>query len=251
MIRVSTPIKLQQRRLAMPILPPVLRAATRDLPDVQPFVQFLIGQFLTPILAWLETLVSRPLLQHCADHPLVLLAQWYDPTAVVTACAGFHHAPGTPGAPPTFTIAQFVRAALVCAWADSCSDPALESLLSTNLLGRWFVGLPLAQPGPDHSTLAAFHAHMQIHAPDTFFRDVLAFLDRVDPENPAATPQIIDTFAMASPVAASPGPAHLLHHLCLRLARCWRQYAPSARQTALPPLDRGALAHPGRARPAV
>jgi hypothetical protein len=229
----------------------VLHTSTRDLPDVPPFVQYLIGAFLDPILAWLETLVYRPLLQRCADHPLVLLAQGYDPAAVVEACAGLHHAPGTPGAPPTFTIAQVVRAEIVRAWADTCSDPALEELLSTNLLVRWFVGLPLAQPGPDHSTLAAFHAHMQAHAPDTFFRDVLRFLDRVDPEDPAATPQIIDTFAMESPVAASPSPARLLRHLCLRLARCWLQYAPPALQRALPPLDLGALIRPGRARTAV
>lgn len=150
----------------MAIVPPVLRAGTRDLPDVPPAVQWLIGEFLAPILCWLETLVYRPLLRRCADHPLVLLARWYDPTAVVAACAGFHHAPGTPGAPPTFTIAQFVRAEMVRAWADTCSDPALEELLSTNLLVRWFVGLPLSQPGPDHSTLADFHAYLTAHAPD-------------------------------------------------------------------------------------
>ena len=100
-----------------------------------------------------------------------------------------------------------MRAEIVRAWADSCSDPALEELLSTNLLIRWFVGLPLAQVGPDHSTLAAFHAFLTTHAPDAFFRDVLTFLARVDPEPPATTPQIVDTFALASPSAACSGPA--------------------------------------------
>jgi Transposase domain (DUF772) len=150
----------------MAILPPVLRAGSRELPDVPPIVQWLIGEFLTPILAWLETLVYRPLLRRCAEHPLVLLVQWYDPAAVVAAGSGFHHAPPTPGRPPEFTIAQFVRAEIVRAWADRCSDPALEELLSTNLLVRWFVGLPLSQPGPDHSTLADFHAYLTAHAPD-------------------------------------------------------------------------------------
>jgi len=235
----------------MAIVPPVLRAGTRDLPDVPPAVQWLIGEFLAPILCWLETLVYRPLLRRCADHPLVLLARWYDPTAVVAACAGFHHAPGTPGAPPTFTIAQFVRAEMVRAWADTCSDPALEELLSTNLLVRWFVGLPLSQPGPDHSTLADFHAYLTAHAPDAFFRDVLGFLSRVDPEEPATTAQIVDTFAMASPVATHPGPDQLLRHLCLRLARCWLAYAPPSLQAALPPLDFSALARSCGARTAI
>ena len=63
-------------------------AGTRDLPDVPPLLQFLIASFLGPILAWLETLVYRPLLRRCAEHPLVLLNQYYDPSAVVEACAG-------------------------------------------------------------------------------------------------------------------------------------------------------------------
>src|SRR5262245_22150729 len=122
----------------MLIVPPSLRAGTPDLPDVPPFVQYLIGLFLEPILAWLTTLVYRPILRRCADHPLVRLAHTYDPSAVVAACASFHHAPDQPGRPPSFTIAQFVRAEIVRAWADSCSDPDLEELLSTNLLLRWF-----------------------------------------------------------------------------------------------------------------
>src|SRR6266508_4617039 len=147
----------------MPSIPPVLRGGTRDLPDVPPLVQYLIGCFLEPILAWFSTLVYGPLLLRCADHPLVLLAQWYDPSTVVAACASFHHPATAPGRPPTFTIDQFVRAEIVRAWADCCSDPALEELLSTNLLVRWFVGLPLTHAGPDHSTLAAFHAHLLAH----------------------------------------------------------------------------------------
>jgi hypothetical protein len=235
----------------MPIVPPVLRGSTRDLPDVPPLVQYLMGAFLEPILAWLGTLVYRPLLQRCANHPLVRLAQWYDPSAVVAACAAYHHPAAAPGRPPSFSIDQFVRAEIVRAWAESCSDPALEELLTTNLLIRWFVGLPLAQSGPDHSTLADFHAFLTAHAPEAFFRDVLTFLARVDPEPPAATPQIVDTFAMASPVAACAGPAQLLRQLTLRLVRLWFAHAPATLQHAVPPLDLGALAHPGVARTAL
>jgi hypothetical protein len=232
----------------MPSIPPVLRAGARDLPAVPPLVQFLIGVWLPPILAWVETLVLRQRLQPCADHPLVRLAQWYDPAPVVAACAAYRHPEGTPGAPPTFTLDQLVRAEIVRAWADSCSDPELEFQRTTNLLLRWFVGLPLVGPTPDHSTLNRFHAWVTEHAPDALFRDVLRFLDRVDPEDPATTPQIVDTFAMESPAAATPSPAHLLRHLCLRLARCWLTQAPHALQHALPPLDLGMLARPVHAR---
>lgn len=232
----------------MAILPPTLRAATCDLPDVPPVIQFLIAQFLAPILTWLQALVYRPLLHRCVEHPLVLLNQFYDPAPVVASCQGFHHAPSTPGRPPTFSIELFVRCEIVRAWADSCSDPALEELLSTNLLVRWFVGLPLAQPGPDHSTLAAFHAWLTHHAPQALFADVLAFLDRIDPEPPQSTPQIVDTFALHSPSAPCPTVAHLLAHLTLRLARLWLAHAPPALQHALPPLDLGILADLPRAR---
>jgi len=214
------------------ILPPPLRAGTRDLPDVPPLVQYVIAGFLAPILAWLSDLVYRQVLSRCAEHPLVLLAQWYDPSAVVAACAAFHHPATAPGRPPTFTIDHFVRAEIVRAWADCCSDPALEELLTTNLLIRWFVDLPLAARAPDHSTLADFHAFLTAHAPDALFHDVLSFLGRVDPELPDTTPQIVDTFAMESPSAATQSVAQLLRHLTLRLARLWLAHAPATLHAA-------------------
>ncbi len=230
------------------MLPQTLRAGTPDLPAIPPFALAVLSAFLTPLLAWVERLVFRQVLTRCADHPLVLLAQWYDPAPVIAVCASYRHPVGSPGAPPTFSLAQLVRAEIVRAWADSCSDPELEFHLASNLLLRWFVGLPLVGPTPDHSTLNRFHAWLTAHAPDALFRDVLRFLGRVDPEDPSTTPQIVDTFAMASPAQATPSPAHLLRHLCLRLARCWLAYAPPALQSALPPLDLGMLARPVHAR---
>jgi hypothetical protein len=56
---------------------------------------------------------------------------------------------------------------------------------------------------------------------------------------------------MASPVAATASVAQLLRHLTLRLSRLWLAHAPAALQYALPPLDLGALAHPGYARTAL
>jgi hypothetical protein len=141
---------------------------------------------------------------------------------------------------------MFVRAEIVRAWAASCSDPELEWLLATNLLVRWYVGLPLLGPTPDHSTLNRFHTWLTLHHPDALFRDVLAFLDQVDPEEPAATPQVVDTFAMASPAAPTSTPARLLLHLSARLIQTWQQQAGPALQAALPPLDLGAVRTPPR-----
>ncbi len=217
------------------------------LPDVPPLVQYFLLAFLTPILAWLSDRVYQALLVRCAAHPLVRLAHLYDPSAVVATCSAYYHRDG-PGRPPTYTVNTLVRAEIVRAWADSCSDPELEWHLASNLVVRWYVGLPVLGPTPDHATLNRFHAWLTVHHPDALFRDVLAFLDQVDPEDPAATPQIVDTFAMASPAAPTSSPARLLLHLSARLAQAWLQHAPPTAQALLPPLDLGALLHPPSAR---
>jgi hypothetical protein len=227
----------------MSIVPSTLRAGTHDLPDVPPYVQYLIGCFLAPILAWVTTLVYRQILTRCTEHPLVQIAQHYDLTSVVTACAPYHHRTG-PGAPPTFSIDQLVRAELVRAWADSCTDPELEWLLASNLVVRWFVGLPLLGPTPDHSTLNRFHAWMAASTPTALFTDVVMFLDRSDPEDAATTPQIVDTFAMASPAAPTVSVIHLLGHLLVRLVAAWPPSFPMP--AVLTTLDLPLLRHPPR-----
>src|SRR5215210_5240927 len=112
------------------------------LPDVPPLVQFVLLRFFTPILAWLSAHLYQALLARCPTHPLVRLAQCYDPAGVVAVCAAYYHGDG-PGKPPTYTVNTLVRAEIVRAWADSCSDPELECHLASNLVVRWYVGLPL------------------------------------------------------------------------------------------------------------
>ena len=225
----------------MAIVPSIPFADIPAFPDVPPLVLALVGDHLASVMEWCTARVYGPMFQRCADHPLVALNQWYDPSAVVDACAGFHHAPGTPGKPPDFTIEQLVRAECVRAWAGTCSDRELEHLLSTDFLVRWFVGLPLMQRAPDHSTLADFHAFMSDHAPDAWFLDSLRFLDQVDPEPADQTPQIVDTFAMESPVTPTRCVAYLLAQLSLRLIKVWEEDAPAALHCAIPPLDLGPL----------
>jgi hypothetical protein len=228
-------------------IPPTVRGRTPDLPQLPPFVLAIISQFLAPLLAWFSQQVYRAVLSRCASHPLVRLAQLYDPAPLLITCADYYHAPSTKGCPPTYSVDQLVRAEIVRAWADSCSDPELEWLLASNLLARWFVDLPLLGPTPDHSTLSRFHTWLTIQHPDALFRDVLCFLDRVDPEDPSTTPQIVDTFAMRSPAAPTLGPQHLLRQLSLRLITTWAK-APACVWHAIPPLDLGPLLHPPRWR---
>src|SRR5829696_3771217 len=100
-------------------IPPTLRGHTLDLPQLPPLVLAILSQFLAPLLAWFSLSVYRAVLSRCASHPLVRLAQLYDPAPVVAACAPYYHAPGTKGTIPTYTIEQLVRAEIVRAWADS------------------------------------------------------------------------------------------------------------------------------------
>src|SRR5262249_11983027 len=151
------------------------------LPAIPPLALYVLGCFLTPILAWFSDQIYRRVLARCADHPLVRLAAWYDPAPVVAGGAASYHREG-PGTAPTFSVDQLVRAEIVRAWADSCSDPDLEWLLASNLIARWYVGLPLLGPTPDHSTVNRFHAWLTVYAPEALFRDVLDFLDQIDPE---------------------------------------------------------------------
>ena len=229
----------------MSILPFPTSDDAMPLPDVPPLVQYLLLLFLTPILAWLSDRVYQALLARWTSHPLVRLAHLYDPSAVVVACRGYYHRHG-PGRPPIYSVNLLVRTEIVRAWANSCSDPQLEWLLASNLIVRWYVGLPLVGPTPDHTTLNRFHAWLTDHHPDALFRDALAFLDQVDPEDPALTPQIVDTFAMATPAAPTSSPARLLLHLSARLITAWQQHAPASCQAALPPLDLGPLVAPPR-----
>ena len=227
----------------MAILP---QAAPADeplpFPPAPAYLQPLLLGWLGPLLTWLTQHLYHLVVRRCPTHPLVRLAAAYDPAAVVAACTAYYHTTG-PGAPPTYTVAQLVRAEMVRVWAGSCSDPALERLLLTDLVARWFVGLPLLGPTPDHATLHRFHAWLTRHQPAALFTDVLAFLDRVDPEDPATTPQIADTFAFASP-AAPHGVIRVLLDLARQLVVEWQHHAPPAPQAALTAIDLTLLSQP-------
>ncbi|WP_165360930.1 hypothetical protein, partial [Candidatus Chloroploca sp. Khr17] len=89
---------------------------------------------------------------------------------------------------------------------------------------------------------------MRQHASATFFREVAVFLAHVDPEDATTTPQIVDTFAMQSPVAPSASPAVLLRDLTLRLVWLLRQRGPATLTAALDALDLTPFTKPTPAR---
>ena len=219
-------------------------APAADVPPLPPLILLVLARCWDSLLAWLTAHVERCLLARCRQHPLVHLAQSLDLQPVIVACAAFHHQRG-PGAPPTHPVALLVRAEMVRAWLGAVSDRQFEQVLTTDLLCRWFVGLSLLAPAPDHATLSRFHAWLAAHQPAALFDHVLATLDHHDPEDPRTTPQIADTFALHTPAAAV-SPRILLALLTGRLAAWWIAHAPPACQAALPPLDLGPLLDPPR-----
>src|SRR5690606_41490604 len=110
---------------------------------------------------------------------------------------------------------------------------------------------PSSAPAPARPTPPRSVACMTVHAPDAPFRASLAFLDLVDPEDVPRTPQIVDTFALQSPVAPTHSPAALLRQLSLRLLRIWWTDTPPHLQAAIPPLDLATLIHVPRWRSAA
>src|SRR5919199_7027315 len=128
---LNVPIN-HRKAVVMSILPSATSDPFTTLPDLPPVVQALLQRFLALILTWISALVYQALLVQCARHPLVRLARLYDPAAVIATCGDYYHRAG-PGTPPTFSVPILVRAEIVRAWADSCSDPDLEFHLATNL----------------------------------------------------------------------------------------------------------------------
>lgn len=226
----------------MSILSYVSSPADADLPKLptalQPWRPLLLVWFLALLNCFSQALYHA-LTKRFPSHPLIRLHELYDPAPVVQAAAHYHHQDG-PGNKPTYPVRLLVRAEIVRVWAGSCSDLKLERLLATDLIARWFCDLPLGAPSPDHATLNRFHAWLAHNQPNALFADVLRFLDQVDPEDPVSTPQIADTFALASPAAPNE-PALLLLRLAQRLLASWQEAAPAAQQL-LAPLDLSLLA---------
>jgi transposase len=177
------------------------------------YVVALITANLNPLLLWFSNLVYTELLKRDPDHFLVKLHQQLDLSALETACADYHHASG-PGAPPTHSVPRLVRALLVGCLFD-WSLRQLEFQVRFNLLVKWFVGYPVYDPGPDHSTLERFLLWVDAHQHRTFFDEVLRQIDAQYPGE-HRQPQVGDTFAMQANAAKEPL-VRLLRHTAQRL----------------------------------
>jgi hypothetical protein len=165
------------------------------LPQFLPTILALYWSLLTEILS--EYCYAR-LLERCPNQLLVKLAKHLDFQPVEAACAAARHSSGA-GAPVTFSVAILVRCLLVKYLYD-LSLRELEQRLYSDLLVRWFVGLPLFGEVPDHSTLERFEQWVRDQHPRLYLDTVLKQIDAMFPHSRQLN-QVGDTYAMLANAA--------------------------------------------------
>lgn len=185
----------------MPILPQILLTFVALYWAI--LAEFFSAYFYASVLA------------RCQKHLLIQLAEYLDFTPLETACAPYQRQNGA-GTCATYPVAVLVRTLLVKA-LYSLSFRELEQRLLTDLVVRWFVGLPFVGETPDHSTLARFEQWVQKHHPRLYGDTVLRQIDQTFLRS-CTLNQIGDTYAMEAN-AAEEGLRRRIQHTCEGLLR--------------------------------
>ena len=205
---------------------------------VPPFVMALVSAYRDPLLTWLSDRFYAQLLEKCEQHLLVQVHGVFDPAPLAHACEAYHHAPGTCGAPPLYSVSCLVRALLVgCLYHLSLRS--LEERLRCDLVARWFCGLRVFADTPDHTTLGRFEGWVLQHHPRLYFDQVLSQLD-VTGEGERDQIQVGDTFALQANSALLTR-RKLLQHLTRRVLQFLGEQDASARVSLEARLNHRAL----------
>ena len=192
------------------------------MPIIPSFVLAYVIAYLRPLLHWFSDQVYLVLLPQAHDQLLYRLHTHLDFAPLERACAAYHHTDG-PGAPPTHPVPRLVRALLV-GYLFNWSLRQLEFQIRFNLLVKWFVGYPVFEGGPDHTTLERFELWVCVHQHRTYFDELLRQIDADFPDERQQA-QIGDTFALHAN-AAQESRVRLLRHTCQRLLRTLQKARP-------------------------
>jgi hypothetical protein len=138
------------------------------------------------------------LLKRCDNHLLVKLAKHLDFDPVEIACASYRHSDG-PGTQTFYPVSILVRCLLV-EYLYGLSLRLLEQRLHSDLLVRWFVGLPAFGDVPTYSTLERFELWVGRHQRRIYQDTVLKQIDACFPQSRKLS-QIGDTYAMIANAA--------------------------------------------------
>lgn len=99
-------------------------------------------------------LAYQRLLQRHAGHFLVALQRLFDWEVKSERLLQLYKGRGVVGRPPYPPVLLFKM--LFLCYLYNVSKRAMEELADLNLLVKWFLGLAVDEPAPDHSTLTAF-----------------------------------------------------------------------------------------------
>lgn len=138
------------------------------------------------------------LLKRCHNHLLVKLSNQLDFAPIETACASYRHSSG-PGTQSFYPVPILVRCLLV-GYLYDYSLRQLEQSLHSDLLVRWFVGLPAFGDVPTYSTLERFEQWVSKYQRRIYQDTVLKELDDAFPQSRKLN-QIGDTYAMLANAA--------------------------------------------------
>jgi len=191
-----------------------------------------------PGLDWLSRHYYADLLQQAAQHLLVRVHALFDFTRLEQACADFHHAAGTRGAPPEHAVPRRLRAVVV-GLLYSLSLREQEAELRYNLLARWFCGYGLFERTPDHTSLERFEQYLLREHPRLIFDEVLHQLD-ASGLGEREQLQVGDTFALRANAAHEPLFV-LLRHVVRRGLEALKHFDPAAHARLAAALDQAAL----------
>jgi hypothetical protein len=150
------------------------------------------------LIDFLGECITADLLKRCHNHLLVKLDSYLDFGPIEAACASYRHSSG-PGTSKFYPVPVLVRCLLV-EYLYDLSLRQLEQRLYSDMLVRWFVGLPTLGDVPDHSTLERFETWVCEHHRRIYADTVLKQIDEAFPQSRKLN-QVGDTYAMLANAA--------------------------------------------------
>lgn len=193
----------------------------------------LLNQYLAPLLLWVSDLIYQRLQPLFSDHPLIRLATLLDLRELEQACADYH-SPSHYGRPVEHSVPQLVRAIVVRYYYNE-SLRQTAARIREQIPAKWFVGYPLASPGPSYSCLHRFESYLIEQHPRLFFDTILKQIRATHPQQ-QAQPQLADTFAVLAD-GQQESLIGRLRHGAARLLLAIHQQAPDAWAACLSQVD--------------
>lgn len=209
--------------------------------DIIPsYVLELVEIYWEALVGWFSKCFFERIMPSFAGEFLAQLDQLLDLGPLEKACAAYHHQEGA-GADPDYDASVLVRTQLLRQLFDWSFEQTWRQI-QTNLVVRWFVGLPLGEPAPSDSTQCRFEKWVRENQFSLFFDETLAQIETAFPEQ-RKQPHLADTFAMQAN-AAKESLITKLRHTCYVLLKTLKKREPEKHrqfEAALP-------AHPAAKR---